>query len=271
MHESTRGAAWLILPTYNEAENLEAIVAASLAQLPPAARILVVDDGSPDGTGAIAERLAAEEERVEVLHRERKEGIGPAYVAGFRRALAAGAGLVLEMDSDFSHDPTYLPRLLEAAESADLVLGSRYVAGGGVGDWGPLRRAISRGGSAYARAVLGVEVHDLTGGFKCFRREVLEAIDLDSVQAHGYGFQVELTYRAAQLGFRVVEVPIVFHDRRRGSSKMDGSIVLEAVWRVPLLRLGPRPSGNPNRSLDSDAILSEVLSDEPRFRESDSQ
>ena len=237
MRESTRGPAWLILPTYNEAENVEALVAAVLDKLPGSARVLIVDDGSPDGTGAIADRLAAEQERVEVLHRARKEGLGPAYIAGFRQALAAGAGLVLEMDADFSHDPAYLPRLLEAAERADLVLGSRYVDGGGVSDWGPMRRAISRGGSAYARAVLRVDVRDLTGGFKCFRREVLEAIDLDSVQAHGYGFQVEMTYRAIQLGFRVVEVPIVFRDRRAGSSKMDGAIVAEAIWRVPLLRL----------------------------------
>ena len=271
MHEHPRGPAWLVLPTYNEAENLDAIVAASLAELPSSARILIVDDGSPDGTGAIAERLASEQERVEVLHRERKEGLGPAYIAGFRRALAAGAGLVLEMDSDFSHDPAYLPQLLEAAEGADLVLGSRYVEGGGVSDWGALRRAISRGGSAYARAVLGLEVRDLTGGFKCFRREVLEAIDLDSVQAHGYGFQVELTYRAVELGFRVVEVPIVFRDRRHGSSKMDGSIVAEAIWRVPLLRFGRRQPGKPSADLEGTAILSEVLSDEPRFRESDSQ
>lgn len=243
MHESTRGPAWLILPTYNEAENIEAFVAAVLAKLPGSARVLVVDDGSPDGTGAIAERLAATEERLEVLHRPRKEGLGPAYIAGFRRALAAGAELVLEMDSDFSHDPAYLPRLLDAAGGADLVLGSRYVDGGGVSDWGPLRRAISRGGSAYARAVLGLDVRDLTGGFKCFRRQVLEAIDLDSVQAHGYGFQVEMTYRAIQLGFRVVEVPIVFRDRRAGSSKMDGAIVAEAVWRVPLLRFSRRRAG----------------------------
>jgi len=272
MQESTRGPAWLVLPTYNEAANLEGIVSAALAALPDSARVLVVDDGSPDGTGAIADRLAVEQERVEVMHRERKEGLGPAYIAGFRRALRAGAGLVLEMDSDFSHDPAYLPRLLAAAEDADLVLGSRYVAGGGVSDWGPLRRAISRGGSAYARIVLGLEVRDLTGGFKCFRREVLEAIDLDSVQARGYGFQVELTYRAIQLGFRVVEVPIVFRDRRAGSSKMDSTIVAEAVWRLPLLRLGRgQTKRSRQRSLDNDAILSEVLSDEPRFRESDSQ
>jgi dolichol-phosphate mannosyltransferase len=229
---------WLILPTYNEAENLEPFVAAVRAELPDDARILVVDDGSPDGTGVIADRLAGEIEELSVLHRPRKEGLGPAYIAGFRAALEGGAGLVIEMDSDFSHDPVHLPRLLEAAESADLVIGSRYVAGGGVGDWGPARRAISRGGSAYARAVLGIDVHDATAGFKCFRREVLEAIDLDAVQSRGYAFQVELTYRTIQRGFRVVEVPIVFHDRRVGSSKMSRAIVAEAIWRVPMLRFG---------------------------------
>jgi dolichol-phosphate mannosyltransferase len=233
------GPAWLVLPTYNEAQNLEAVVAAAAAKLPPSARILIVDDNSPDGSGQIADEIAAREERVAVLHRPCKEGLGPAYIAGFRRALAAGAELVLEMDADFSHDPAYLPRLLEAAERADLVLGSRYVAGGAVADWGPLRRAISRGGSAYARAVLGLEVRDLTGGFKCFRREVLEAIDLDSIAAHGYAFQVEMTYRAIQQGFRVVEVPIVFRDRRAGDSKMVGGIVAEAVWQVPWMRLRP--------------------------------
>jgi dolichol-phosphate mannosyltransferase len=239
-HRSEHGPPWLVLPTYDEAENVDAIVAAALAKLPAGARLLIVDDNSPDGTGAIADRLAEREERVEVLHRPRKEGLGPAYIAGFRRALAGGAGLVLEMDADFSHDPAYLPRLLDAAERADLVIGSRYVPGGGVGDWGPARRAISRGGSAYSRLVLGVEVRDLTGGFKCFRREVLEAIDLDTVGSRGYAFQVELTYRAIQTGFTVVEVPIVFRDRRVGSSKMDRSIVLEAIWRVPLLRFGYR-------------------------------
>jgi dolichol-phosphate mannosyltransferase len=231
---------WLILPTYNEAENIEPFVAAVLEVLPADARILVVDDGSPDGTGAIADRLAAGNERLEVLHRPRKEGLGPAYIAGFRAALDGGAGLILEMDSDFSHDPAYLPRLLEAARRADVVLGSRYVPGGGVSDWGPLRKAISRGGSAYAKLVLGVEVEDLTGGFKCFRREVLEAIDLDSIQARGYAFQVEMTYRAIRAGFKVVEVPIVFRDRQTGSSKMDRAIVAEAIWRVPLLRFGSR-------------------------------
>jgi dolichol-phosphate mannosyltransferase len=199
--------------------------------------VLVVDDNSPDGTGEIGERIAEGSDRVEVLRRPRKEGLGPAYIAGFRRALAEGADLVLEMDSDFSHDPAYLPRLLDAAERADLVIGSRYVAGGGVSDWSALRQAISRGGSAYARLALGLDVRDLTGGFKCFRREVLEAIDLDSVRSRGYAFQVELTYRALQLGFDVAEVPIVFRDRRAGESKMGGWIVAEAVWRVPLLRL----------------------------------
>jgi len=207
------------------------------AKLPGAARILIVDDNSPDGTGRIADRLAAGSDAVSVLHRPRKEGLGPAYIAGFRRALAEGAGHVVEMDSDFSHDPAYLPRLLEAGQRADLVLGSRYVDGGGVSDWSALRQAISRGGSAYARLVLGVEVRDLTGGFKCFRREVLEAIDLDTIQSRGYAFQVEMTYRAIQRGFSVVEVPIVFRDRRAGTSKMDRSIVAEAIWRVLLLRL----------------------------------
>ncbi len=238
MNRSQIGPAWLVLPTYDEAENIEPFVEAVLAKLPSSARVLIVDDDSPDGTGQIADRLAELHENVAVLHRPRKEGLGPAYIAGFRQALAEGAGLVLEMDSDFSHDPAYLPRLLEAAQGADLVLGSRYVPGGGVRDWGPLRRAISRGGSAYARLVLGLDVLDLTGGFKCFRREVLEAIDLDSVQARGYAFQVELTYQAIRRGFKVVEVPIVFRDRQAGSSKMDGSIVVEAAWKVPMLRFG---------------------------------
>ncbi len=235
---------WLVLPTYNEAQNIEPFIAAARAKLPPGAQILVVDDGSPDGTGEIAERLAGEIEELSVLHRPIKEGLGPAYIAGFRTALEGGAGLVIEMDCDFSHDPAHLPALLKAAESADLVIGSRYVKGGGVGDWGVLRRAISRGGSAYARTVLGIEVHDATAGFKCFRREVLEAIDLDAVQAHGYAFQVELTYRALQHGFRVVEVPIVFRDRRVGSSKMSRAIVAEAIWRVPLLRFS---NGHPGK------------------------
>jgi len=232
------GPAWLVLPTYNEAENVEAFVEAVRAKLPASAQVLIVDDGSPDGTGAIAERLAERHQNVAVLHRRAKEGLGPAYIAGFRCALAGGAGLILEMDSDFSHDPAYLPRLLEAARRADVVLGSRYVSGGGVSDWGPLRKAISRGGSVYARLVLGVGIQDMTGGFKCFRREVLEAIDFDSIQARGYAFQVEMTYRALRAGFKVAEVPIVFRDRRAGNSKMDRAIVAEAVWRVPLLRFG---------------------------------
>ena len=249
MSESHAGPAWLVLPTYNEAENLEPLVEAARARLPPSARVLVVDDSSPDGTGDVADELAARHENVQVLHRPRKEGLGPAYIAGFREALAGGAGFVLEMDSDFSHDPAYLPRLLEAARRADVVLGSRYVDGGGVSDWGPLRRAVSRGGSSYARWVLGVEVRDLTGGFKCFRREVLEAIDLDAISTRGYAFQVEMTYRAIRRGFRVVEVPIVFSERRVGRSKMDLSIVAEAVWRLPLLRFGrDAVEGSPSAS-----------------------
>ncbi len=244
---------WLILPTYNEAGTVEALVHAALPRLaaatgPDGHRILIVDDSSPDGTGAIAERLATELEAVEVLHRSAKEGLGRAYLAGFRRALDAGAELVLEMDSDFSHDPVDLPRLLEASCNADLVLGSRYVDGGGIVNWGLGRRLLSRGGSWYARTVLGVAVRDLTGGFKCFRREVLEALDLATVHAGGYGFQVELTYRALRAGFRVREIPIVFHERRAGASKMTGRIALEAVWKVPALRLRSEPKSRRNRS-----------------------
>jgi dolichol-phosphate mannosyltransferase len=232
--------AWLILPTYNEAENIEALVRAALVQLESTGighTILVVDDGSPDGTGLIAERLSQELEPVRVLHRPRKDGLGRAYLAGFAIALEAGAELVLEMDSDFSHDPADLPRLIAAADAADLVLGSRYVPGGGVTEWGSVRRLLSRGGSAYARILLGVPVRDLTGGFKCFHRRVLEAIDLEDVHADGYGFQIELTYKAVRAGFSVTEVPILFRERRVGSSKMTMRIALEAVWKVPALRL----------------------------------
>jgi dolichol-phosphate mannosyltransferase len=232
--------AWLVLPTYNEAENLEPLVRAALPELERSGhphKLLVVDDDSPDGTGRIADRLAAELDAVEVLHRARKEGLGRAYLAGFGVALERGAGLVLEMDSDFSHDPADLPRLIAASEAADVVLGSRYVPGGGVTDWGPLRRSLSRGGSWYARVVLGLPVRDLTGGFKCFRSEVLETLDLDGVHADGYGFQIELTYRAVKGGFTVVEVPILFRERRVGRSKMTARIAVEAVWKVPALRL----------------------------------
>jgi dolichol-phosphate mannosyltransferase len=232
--------AWVILPTYNEAENLERIVAAVLEQLPESGRILVVDDNSPDGTGEIADGLAASNDAISVLHRAQKEGLGPAYLAGFRVALDGGAARIVEMDADFSHDPAYLPKLIGAADHYDLVIGSRYVPGGGVSDWGPMRRFISRGGSTYARIALGLPVRDLTGGFKCFRREVLEAIDLDTIEARGYAFQVETTYRALKAGFRVVEIPIVFRDRTDGTSKMSRSIVAEAMWRVPAMRFRRR-------------------------------
>jgi len=228
--------ACVVLPTYNEAGKIESFVAAVLKELQAAGRVLIVDDNSPDGTGEIADRLAERHDGVTVLHRPRKEGLGPAYVAGFRQALDEGAGLILQMDADFSHDPAYLPLLLETAEGADLAIGSRYVGGGGVSDWSLLRRVVSRGGSAYARAVLGVEVRDLTGGFKCFRREVLESIRLETVSALGYAFQIETTYRAVQAGFSVAEIPIVFSDRRVGESKMSRAIVAEAAWRVPLMR-----------------------------------
>jgi dolichol-phosphate mannosyltransferase len=235
------GPAWLILPTYDEAENIERIVRAVLPVLERSRcdghHVLIVDDSSPDGTGAIADRLAGEfAGAVSVLHRPAPQGLGPAYLAGFDHALRSGAGLVLEMDSDFSHDPADLPRLIQAASDADLVLGSRYVPGGGVTEWGLFRRLLSRGGSWYARMVLRVPVRDLTGGFKCFRREVLEGIDYLQTHADGYGFQIELTYRAIKAGFRVREVPIVFRDRQAGTSKMSPRIAVEAVWKVPALR-----------------------------------
>jgi len=234
-----RPSVWVCIPTYNERENVEAIATRLLGVFDAAAidgHLLVIDDGSPDGTGAIADALAAHEPRIHTLHRTEKTGIGPAYRAGFRHAMAHGADLLMEMDCDLSHDPAAVPSLVAASASADLVLGSRYVKGGGVQDWGLIRRIISRGGSLYAQLILGVHVRDLTGGFKCFRREVLEALPLDEVASAGYVFQIEMTYRAILDGFRIVEVPITFTDRTRGSSKMSRAIVLEAIWRVPKLR-----------------------------------
>jgi dolichol-phosphate mannosyltransferase len=231
---------WVVMPTYNEADNVDRIIRATQAELerlaPGGHRILVVDDNSPDGTGRLADALAGELDSVEVLHRAAKDGLGNAYRAGFTHALSRDAELLVEMDADFSHHPRYLEALLDASNEADLVLGSRYVAGGGVRDWGLLRRAVSRGGGFYARSILGVKVRDLTGGFKCIRRQVLEAIDLDTVRADGYVFQIEVTYRALVAGFKVVEVPIIFEDRKAGASKMSPRIALEAMWLVPRLR-----------------------------------
>jgi len=226
--------AVVCLPTYNEKENLELMVRALGEQ---GVRVLVIDDNSPDGSGEIADRLAAELDHVSVLHRPRKEGLGPAYLAGFQHVLAGDADLILEMDCDFSHDPNDVPRLIAAAADADLVLGSRYVEGGRVGNWGFVRRFISRGGSLYAQILLQLGVRDLTGGFKCYRRAVLEALPLETVHSKGYAFQIELTYRALRKGFRDREDPITFMDRVEGGSKMSRAIVLEAVWKVPLLRL----------------------------------
>jgi dolichol-phosphate mannosyltransferase len=227
--------AVVCLPTYNERENLEPMLRALGDK---DVHVLVIDDNSPDGTGELADRLAAELDYVEVLHRERKEGLGPAYLAGFHRALSGDAELVLEMDCDFSHDPNDVPRLIAAvADGADVALGSRYVPGGGVRNWGLLRRVISAGGSLYARVVLDVQVRDLTGGFKCYRRSVLETIELDSIHSKGYAFQIETTYRALRAGFEVIEVPITFADREVGGSKMSKGIVVEAIWKVPRLRL----------------------------------
>jgi dolichol-phosphate mannosyltransferase len=230
--------ATVCLPTYNERANLERMLEALGGVLRDGDRVLVIDDSSPDGTGKLADRLAGELGFVDVLHRDRKEGLGPAYIAGFRRALADGAELILEMDCDFSHDPGDVPRLIAAAEGgADLVLGSRYVPGGGVGNWGLVRRAISRGASLYTALFLRMGVKDPTGGFKCFRRTVLEQLDLDAITPRGYAFQIETTYRVKRAGFRVVELPITFSERTAGHSKMSKAIVLEAIWAVPLLRL----------------------------------
>jgi dolichol-phosphate mannosyltransferase len=231
---------WLILPTYNEAENIGPIVAAVVQRLSECSRehtVLIVDDNSPDGTGEAADVLAKNYPSVQVLHREGKGGLGRAYLAGFDVALKGGADLVLEMDADFSHDPRDVPRLVRAAYSeCDLAIGSRYVPGGGIRDWTFTRKLISRGGGAYARALLGVDVQDVTGGFKCFRRETLEAIDLDKVISNGYGFQIELTYRAIRAGKKVLEVPIYFTERRAGESKMSPQIAIEAALKVPGLK-----------------------------------
>jgi dolichol-phosphate mannosyltransferase len=230
----------IVLPTYNERENLPWVIDALAGQrelAPMPGDVLVVDDGSPDGTGGLADDLAAAHDWVHVLHRTSKQGLGRAYVAGFRWALERDYSHILEMDCDLSHPPEAVPRLLRATEHADLVLGSRYVVGGGVQGWPLHRRVISRGGSLYARTWLGVKVSDLTGGYKCFRRWVLESLDLDGVHGAGYVFQIELTYRTLRMGGRVTEVPIIFTDRTLGESKMSTAIVLEAVWQVPVLRL----------------------------------
>jgi dolichol-phosphate mannosyltransferase len=230
----------ICLPTYNERESLEPIVRALddvFARNGLDGRVLVLDDASPDGTGVLADRLAAELPWLDVVHRPRKDGLGPAYLAGFERVLAEGAELVMEMDCDFSHNPADVPRLVAATADADLVIGSRYVPGGGVRNWGPVRRAVSRSGCLYAQAILALPVRDATAGFRCFRRRVLEAIGLERVTSRGYAFQVETTYRVVRAGFRVVEVPIVFAERKAGSSKMTRGIVAEAVVKVPALRL----------------------------------
>jgi len=211
--------AMIVIPTYNECENIDTIVETVLS-LPVDAHVTIVDDNSPDGTGEIADALASRDERVHVIHRQGKMGLGSAYIAGFKYALQQGAQYILEMDADFSHDPAYIPGLLEVAENTDVVVGSRYVSGGGTDNWGFLRRLVSRGGSLYAKVILGLPIWDLTGGFNCWRRDVLEAVDLDAVTSNGYAFQIEMKYRAFRRGFRLVEVPIVFVDRRVGESNL---------------------------------------------------
>jgi dolichol-phosphate mannosyltransferase len=233
-------SVWLFLPTYNEVENLEAIVGATTAQLERVApgdwRLLVVDDASPDGTGALADRLAEQNAAVEVLHRRGKDGLGPAYLAGFEYALARGAELVIVMDADFSHDPEHLPAMIAAAEHSDLVLGSRYVPGGRIANWPWLRRVLSRSGSLYARLMLGVKIRDLTSGFRCVRRRVLLAVEPSTLRSQGYVFNIEFTYRALLAGFKVKEIPICFRDREEGESKMSLPIAIEALRLVPKLR-----------------------------------
>ena len=234
MNSTSAKHAVVLVPTYNESENLAAIVNAILKTAP--VDIWILDDNSPDGTGRIADQLASESARVRVSHRPKKLGLGRAYLDGFRLALEQGYERIIEMDADFSHSPDYLPTMLELSKSFDVVLGSRWVEGGGTQNWPAFRKIISKGGSIYARGILGLSVRDLTGGFKCFRREVLQSLDLSAIQSTGYAFQIEVTYRAFRQGFKVKEFPIVFVERRDGASKMSRRIDWEAVWRVPLLR-----------------------------------
>jgi dolichol-phosphate mannosyltransferase len=253
------GGVWVVLPTYNEAENIEPIVHALMPVVdgvsPKGYRIVVVDDASPDGTGVIADALSERMAEVGVIHRPSKGGLGPAYVAGLSLALEHDAEFALTMDADFSHDPRDVARLVTAARSgADLVLGSRYVDGGGISEWDLLRRVLSRGGGWYARTVLGIHVRDVTAGFKCFRASALRAIDVSTVRSHGYAFNVELTYRAIKAGLRVVEVPITFRDRRAGVSKMSGRIALEASWRIPQMRLRWSRDGAARRAASQVAL-----------------
>ena len=243
--------ALVIIPTYNERDNVRAIVPQALAATPDI-DLLFVDDNSPDGTGSILDEIAASEPRVTVMHRAGKLGLGTAYIEGFRRGMDAGYQIFIEMDADFSHDPKYLPEMISRARAgADLVIGSRYVEGGGTVNWGIGRQIISRGGGLYARTVLGVGIRDLTAGFVCYKRRVLEAIDLGSIHSEGYGFQIEMKYRTAKAGFRIAEMPIVFVDRRVGQSKMSRKIFLEALTMVWRLRLGPAPHSSSSSSSSS--------------------
>ncbi|MBV9691369.1 MAG: polyprenol monophosphomannose synthase [Ktedonobacteraceae bacterium] len=227
----------IIIPTYNEVENLRPLLETTLSHV-PGTDILIVDDNSPDGTGQLADQIHEEDPRVHVLHRAGKLGLGTAYIAGFKYAIAHGYDAAFEMDADFSHDPRYLPDFLNAIENADLVIGSRYISGGGTPNWSPMRRLISGAGNIFARFMLGMPIHDCTAGFRCYRREVLEGIDLDTIQSQGYAFQVELAYRVMQHGFKIVEIPIIFLDRRVGKSKMSRKIVMEAFTYVLRTRLG---------------------------------
>jgi len=260
--------ALVIVPTYNERENLASLAAEILAQ-GEAFHLLVVDDSSPDGTGEIADRLAAVEPRVTVLHRARKSGLGPAYIAGLTQALSSGFEYLITMDADHSHDPADLPRLLAAVhdQGADIAIGSRWTEGGGTAGWPLFRQALSRAGSAYARLTLGIAMHDVTGGYRCLRRSALDALDVASIRSSGYAFLIELNYRAALRGFTIVEVPILFTERALGTSKMSSRIILEAVLRLPRLRATTR--GALSRAAAADAAARPASPAEPVFERVD--
>lgn len=251
----------IIIPTYNEIENLRPLLEETFSYAPKT-DILIVDDNSPDGTGKLADQIHEENPHVHVLHREGKLGLGTAYIAGFRYAIAHGYDAAFEMDADFSHDPRYLPDFLAAIEHADLVIGSRYIPGGSTPNWSLLRRLISGSGNIFARFMLGIPIHDCTAGYRCYRREVLESIDLGTIQSQGYAFQIELVYRTMSQGFRIVETPIVFKDRRIGKSKMSRKIVFEGLGYVLRTRFSKQPPSHTHPSQQSEVTQEQPVEEE---------
>jgi dolichol-phosphate mannosyltransferase len=258
----------IIIPTYNEYDNVRPLLE-QIFTYAPASDILIVDDNSPDGTGQLADEIAAQNRQVHVMHRAGKLGLGTAYIAGFKYAVEQYYDAAFEMDADFSHDPRYLPDFLSAIEAADLVIGSRYVEGGGTPNWSLLRRFISGGGNIFARFMLGIPVHDCTAGFRCYRREVLESLDLESVESQGYAFQVELAYRVYKRGFKIVETPIIFQDRRVGKSKMSRAIFLEGFTWVIRARFGKAPRAHKVASLPVEQRATPLLNPDTPLPESD--